>query len=439
MLNYFYNKYYFKYSINKRYLFSPVNILNEIRKTQFYDYDKLKKYRIEKLEKLLAFINKNSKFYLNKFNRAVEVRDILYPEIVTTKKEIIDNFDLIYIPTGQKEYPHITSGSTGEPLKIISSSLSESTRIAHILRFLEWWGIKPSSRNVLIWGKMKEDKKEKVKLTKKIRYMFFRRNFSINVFDLNRNTIRDYYREILNFKPYYIRGYTSAIYQLAKLIEESELNGGKLNIKVAIVTSEVLFEEQREYIRKILNCRVANEYGAGEIGLFAVQCPEGNRMHIVEELNYLTALKNNNLIVTDLHNRAMPLLNYNINDSVEISEPGCICGRGSRTISNINGRQGDFIKKENEELVSQYLIYYIFKDMEHLGFSQSVSKYKIIQRNLNFEIFIEKGKNYNEKSIEYLIKRMKEEIGNSISTSINFVDEIPRESSGKLRFFQRIK
>jgi len=189
-----------------------------------------------------------------------------------------------------KEFEHITSASTGQPLKIIASNNSEAQRASQRLRFYQWWNIKPSDANVLIWGKMRTDPEPNKNLFKRIQGLFKGPTFIINVFELNSLTIKELYKQILQIKPKYIRGYTSAIFQFANLLDKCKLDGPKLGINVAITTSEILLNNQKDYIEKILDCRVADEYGAAEIGLFAYDCPMGGK-HICEKLLYIYIYK----------------------------------------------------------------------------------------------------------------------------------------------------
>jgi phenylacetate-CoA ligase len=55
-----------------------------------------------------------------------------------------------------------------------------------------------------------------------------------------------------------------------------------LGIRVAFVTSERLYDDQREEIESVFGCPVANGYGGRDAGFIAHACPEGG-MHITAE------------------------------------------------------------------------------------------------------------------------------------------------------------
>jgi phenylacetate-CoA ligase len=133
----------------------------------------------------------------------------------------------------------------------------------------------------------------------------------------------------------------------------------------------------------------------------------------------------------------MPLINYKVGDKLIFAPGLCECGRTLKLIDSIEGRAGDVIIKPNGEKLSQYFFYYAAKNLDSMGYANGILKYKVIQNGNNFDYFIVKGNNFKEEILEYLLEKMKDTIGKSITVRFHFVEEIPRESSGKLRFFKR--
>ncbi len=88
--------------------------------------------------------------------------------------------------------------------------------------------------------------------------------------------------KIRKTRPTMLFGYPSALSHFARHAEHRGLRMDDLGIKVAFVTSERLYDEQREQIAKTFGCRVANGYGGRDAGFIAHQCPEGS-MHITAE------------------------------------------------------------------------------------------------------------------------------------------------------------
>lgn len=89
-------------------------------------------------------------------------------------------------------------------------------------------------------------------------------------------------------------------------------------------------------------------YSASEAGYVALQCPEHEHYHVQSETMRVEVLNENGqacapgeigrVVVTALHNFAMPLIRYQIMDYAEVGSP-CPCGRGLAVLKRILGRE----------------------------------------------------------------------------------------------------
>jgi len=58
------------------------------------------------------------------------------------------------------------------------------------------------------------------------------------------------------------------------------------------------------------------------------------------------------VVVTDLTNRAMPILRYQVGDVAVWSDQVCPCGRGLPLLERIDGREADYVVTARGELIS---------------------------------------------------------------------------------------
>lgn len=110
---------------------------------------------------------------------------------------------------------------------------------------------------------------------------------------------------------------------------------------------EALHEDTRGLCREAWQAPVVDVYSAEEVGYIALQCPEHEHYHVQSESLLVEVLdeqgdpcaagQTGRVVVTDLHNYAMPLLRYEIGDYAEVGPP-CPCGRGLPVLSRIAGR-----------------------------------------------------------------------------------------------------
>jgi phenylacetate-CoA ligase len=103
----------------------------------------------------------------------------------------------------------------------------------------------------------------------------------------------------------------------------------------------------RERCRQILGAPITDLYSAQEVGVIALQCPDSGLLHVQSEDLRVEVLDEQGqpcregevgqVVVTDLHNFAMPLVRYALRDWAEVG-PTCPCGRGLPTLRRIMGR-----------------------------------------------------------------------------------------------------
>ena len=428
--------FYFKFK-KKKYPTSPNRILKYLLKSQYYLAEEIQRYQLERINKLVFEAKNYSKYYNNSYKplksplKSLNEFQNTVPAI--NKSDIIENSKSLRSKNFTTKYQHATSGSSGDPVTVYTSALAEVYRKAGHLRFKEWWGIKPLDKSVLIWRYENSVGTNIIKRFKKI----FKSRYDINVYNLNDKNINKHFDFIEKFKPTYIRGYTSGILEFAKLLYKHNLEFKRAKFKVVIVTAENLFDHDRKFIESVLKCKVANEFGSAESGYIAYECPQGC-LHIYEEAIFVYQDENSFAYITELYNDSMPLINYKNDDKIKISTNHCKCGRTSRVIESLMGRESGYIMRSDGTKLNQGILIAIFIGLQEEEFGkEAIKKFKVIQRDKNFDVFIVPLSNYNVQVENYIKNQMSLVIGNDINISIYLKDQIEREKSGKLRYFIR--
>ena len=129
-------------------------------------------------------------------------------------------------------------------------------------------------------------------------------NRKIRLLDQLQNRFRlfDYSDESLELliqkikKATYLQGYSSMIYETAKLINQKKIRLDYPHLKMIKGTSEKIYPHYQEEVQKAFGKKIISEYGAAEAGIIAFECPAGN-MHVNMEGVYLQE-ENNEIIVT---------------------------------------------------------------------------------------------------------------------------------------------
>lgn len=140
---------------------------------------------------------------------------------------------------------------------------------------------------------------------------------------------------------------------LRTLIDAAERRGERLASLRAIRTvGEVVDSGLRERARAVLGLEIADSYTCQEAGYIALQCPESGLYHLMSEGVIAEVLRpdgspctegeTGKVVITDLHNHATPLVRYALGDHAEMGGP-CPCGRGLPTVRRIVGRSRNLI------------------------------------------------------------------------------------------------
>lgn len=116
--------------------------------------------------------------------------------------------------------------------------------------------------------------------------------------------------------------------------------------------SEALSPHLREHVHAAWGVDVADCYSCNEAGYIALQCPEHDHYHVQAE-HLLTEVlddagracepgETGRVVITTLHNFAMPLIRYELGDYAEVGE-ACACGRGLPVLRRIHGRRRNML------------------------------------------------------------------------------------------------
>jgi phenylacetate-CoA ligase len=135
--------------------------------------------------------------------------------------------------------------------------------------------------------------------------------------------------------------YPSGLLAIANYVRE---RGRRPDIRVAWSTGETMYSEWRHLISEQLRCPVADCYGAAETGHIAHTCGGCGAMHVNDETTLVEIEEGTSeILLTDLTNRATPLIRYRIGDRGALADEDAPCGRGLSSLLWLEGRTSDVI------------------------------------------------------------------------------------------------
>lgn len=154
--------------------------------------------------------------------------------------------------------------------------------------------------------------------------------------------------ELNRYQPHYLHSYPTYLESLAY----AQLSGD-LNIEPEFISlgSEAVSQAASSVIRRAFpTAEVSETYGATECLVMANQCKHG-RVHVNEDLCVLepvdhfgqpvpVGVRSEKVYVTNLVNRAQPLIRYELQDSIVLTGEQCPCG-SSFAVIDVQGRSDD--------------------------------------------------------------------------------------------------
>ena len=383
-----------------------------LKDSEKWSLAELENHQLNKLKEVLLYAYNHSEYYRNKFNslslhpnEIENLSDLLHYPILT-KHELLKYNDSIHSNICFKNrVKATTSGSDGKSLQFYREESADSFNRASIARGYSWFGVEPWEKNGYFWGfnfsLLKRCKNGALDTLQNRFRLFSYQDKKVNSF-LKKLT-----------KAQYLHGYSSMIYQIAKIINNKKISKS-FNLKLVKGTSEKIFEKYQYEVEKAFGIRMISEYGATETGIIAFECSEGN-MHINME-GVIVEEVDNEIVVTNLQLKQFPIIRYKLGDYVKLApkDTVCKCGMKHRILDEVTGRVGQNIYGKHHIYPSLYL-YYIFKNLSkenNLQLNYQVHQKK--KANLLFYV----SEKLNEEQFDMLSNQIKAYFSEDITFEI---------------------
>jgi phenylacetate-CoA ligase len=232
-----------------------------------------------------------------------------------------------------------TSGSTGQPVRLLKTSLTDLIWQAILLREHHWFGRDLQAKVAAIRQGVTEDEADgwgpeaTVFRTGRLATLGIRADVDAQLAWLERQ------------QPECLLTYPSNADALARA---ALARGSRLpKLREIRTFGELLGPDTRALCREAWGAPVTDSYSSVESGYIALQCPRHEHYHVQSESVLLEILdeqggacapgKMGRVVVTTLHNFALPLVRYDTGDFAEVGAP-CPCGRGLPVLNRIVGR-----------------------------------------------------------------------------------------------------
>jgi phenylacetate-CoA ligase len=414
----------------------------ELEQTQWLPQAELEALRVRRLRAFLAEVGQHVPYYREMFARlSFEPSQLqsladLRALPLLGKPEIRAHGPALKSERAGRLVRYNTGGSSGEPLVFYMGMDRVSHDVAAKWRATRWWGVDIGDPEMVVWGSPIE-----VGAQDRMRQWRDRllRSELLPAFEMSEANLDRFVAAIRRRRPRMLFGYPSALSLIGEHANQRGIRMDDLGIRVAFVTSERLYDHQRDSISQRFGCPVANGYGGRDAGFIAHQCPAGG-MHVTAEDIIVELLdpqgrpvpegQPGEIVVTHLATRDFPFIRYRTGDVAVAAGRVCACGRGLPLLQEIQGRSTDFVMAADGTLMHGLALIYVVRDIPGL------QSFKIVQHSrTHTQVLLVPGPGLDRQQAgQTIVQGFQRRLGAAVTVSPEWVDTIPPEKSGKFRY-----
>ena len=291
----------------------------------------------------------------------------------TLSRENLSSSASVVVPNARVGIVKSSSGTTGKPLKIFWSPDFIHMMTGLVFRKTWMMGVRPWHTVANIWTGSSWEPIINYGTARKglvYTYKLLFGSISLWILAFNQNDLfvsKDNWKTIasaLNYiQPDVIQTRPSHARRLGQILRES---GQRVNPKLLMAQGEFMSLSTRSDIASLYNCDVFDNYGSTEFGALGFECPKHSGIHLDADCfifeverdgEPISPGESGEMIISSLHNDAMPLLRYEQGDRVTLEEEGrCSCGSYLPRLRAIHGRLSDGLRTTDGENIPSSVI-----------------------------------------------------------------------------------
>ena len=363
---------------------------------------------------------------------------------VMTKKDLQQPLETLLSDGFSRKNTYIdkTSGASGHPFVFSKDKFAHALTWSIIMDRFFWFNLNFNTTKQARFYGIPQDRKgyytEKLKDFISNRYRF-------NVFDLSDEALENWLIDFKRKPFFYMNGYTSPIVQFAKYLRGKNIILKTIcpTLKACVVTSEMLFEDDKQLMEKQFGIPVINEYGASELDLIAFENTK-NEWVVNSETLFVEILDENNhvlphgeegrLVITSLYNKAQPFIRYDIGDIGVLSKKST---PKKPILEKLIGRTNDMAILPSGKKAAGLTFYYITKRI--IEDDSNVKEFVIEQLKLDtFKIHYVSDKDISPNKMEMIKNDMANYLENGLTILFERQTKLKRSKSGKLKQFSSL-
>ena len=420
-----------------------LSLLYQLEQTQWWSSERLLDRQLRQAQHLIRHAHANVPFHRGKLESVAQ----LAPGELTLDEfqnlPILKRADIQQhaaeltspqVPRGHLPLGKVsTSGSTGSPIEVPTTAITRLLYRTFGLRFHLWHRRDFAAANMSI--RLKRQGQPKIFHGHSWAPCYRTGPALAYCATLS---IPELFDALIQHEPAYLQAYPSIVSIMVQ--RSKELGVRPTQLREVRTFGIVLEPEVRELCRDAWDVPISDNYSSMETGIIALQCPESTSLHVQGE-NVLVEVVDSEgrpcqpgqvgrILVTVLHNFAMPLIRYALGDYAEVAEP-CACGRGLATLRRIVGREMHLFTTPSGELFAPN-----FRTAEFSEIAP-VRQVQVVQKTTEqIEVKLATVRPLTEDEEQRLLEHLQSGLHPAFNYRLEYMDEIPRSASGKFEMLR---
>lgn len=255
------------------------------------------------------------------------------------------------------------------------------------------------------------------------------------LFDLSDEKLIYYWNKIVEFKPRWLHGPSSTIYNLALVVKKYNLEW--FQFEFIELSGEFVQKEHQKFIEEVFRCKTSDQYGCREYWPMAYSDTEG-RLQVITDNIFIEQIydenhNKNELVITLLKNDAWPLVRYRIGDLGDF-----IFENNKIYLTIYQGRKADFFVMANDRRFNAIIFSGLARAICELYGFNVILQFQIIKKSdymLDVRLRLNEEANKQEVAQRYK-DELHKIVGEDIEINIEEVEYIePDVRTGKTKEF----
>jgi phenylacetate-CoA ligase len=320
-----------------------------------------------------------------------------------------------------------TSGSTGRPFTVQHTQRDQIRKSAIFIRAHLQAGLRFTDQQVFLTHERGRHERRRW-----LQALGLGRRAYVSVFD----SLESQLDQLRRLQPDFLLGFPSALRQVAEAIETR--SESCIRPRVICTQAEVLDHDTRQVIESAFGLPVVDLYSSIEFGNIAWQCRYSGAIHINADSLIVEVVRQDGtqavpgeigmLVCTAFDSYALPFIRYATGDLGMLTNASCECGCAFPILGKIEGRTVDQIRRSDGMVISPYQF------TCSLELVQGIAQYQVTQETLErLTVRLVPGRGFGPATTDEVWARCRAILGEGTAVTVQVVDSIPREPSGKFR------